>query len=673
MVDEVATKVITIPMCLRSSKSQGFPPPDIELRDWLCSVGGDSDADALSKKLHGFVYALLTVTEKRLEDIESDYQDDFAPQETTTIGRDRRRPRLDTALLVQEHQEKLAKAFREHMTVDQGFRSSNDYRRDFFKAVVDEATKFMASCERVHKENRSPSPYAVDGNGVREAGLELCQFVDPEGCLDPLEGPRRPLVILAFDESHVLGDTPPGKGWTLFAELRRTLRELVELPVFSLFLSTAGKFHVFSPEIGKDPSNRVANMNLSVLHPIAEISFDDLMTPPEEDSVTVDEMVDDRWITHLGRPLFGTHYDSLVKAKAERELMVLTKQKLLDGSITLDEDLNGQGALACLSVRFSLEFNLAHSYGRELARTQVERHMRLCLVATTGLEDMITVVGSEPYLAEAARLIISGAGVNPIRCLVENSDLNCVDRGQRGELAATLIVMQARDAASSETKRRWVFVADFMKALLPASAYDELKESLPTLSRRDEDKPFESAFKGYCLWFNHVIKVKNSDKIGVDSLWEFITQGAMILFINDQRGVDIVLPVCVRDEKLSPRTTTAILIQVKNDKSYQYNISQFLFDAMEPYQVRLFPKGHTPLPVIRMVFALASSKAGVSIPAAPQRRHHYNPSTCYDVWCAGVSGDTFKASTGIRAGIRFCCSVISSLLTHMYWERSRTI
>ncbi|KAI0295651.1 hypothetical protein B0F90DRAFT_1750077, partial [Multifurca ochricompacta] len=63
------------------------------------------------------------------------------------------------------------------------------------------------------------------------------------------------------------------------------------------------------------------------------------MTPPEEDRVTVDEMVDDKWITHLGRPLFGTHYDSLVKVKAEQELMVLTKQKLLDGSITLDDDL----------------------------------------------------------------------------------------------------------------------------------------------------------------------------------------------------------------------------------------------------------------------------------------------------------------------------------------------
>ncbi|KAI0291241.1 hypothetical protein B0F90DRAFT_1824049 [Multifurca ochricompacta] len=433
---------------------------------------GDSDPDALSKKLHGFVYALLTVTEKRLEDIESDYQDDSVPEESTTIGRDRRRPWLDTALLVQEHQEKLAKAFREHMTVDQGFRSSHDYRKDFFKAVVDEATKFMASCERVHKENRSPSPYGVDGNEVREAGLELCKFVDPEGYLDLLECPRRPLA--------------------------RAERELVELPVFSLFISTAGKFHVFSLEIGKDPSNRVANMNLSVLHPISESSFDDLMTPPEEDSVTEQN----------GYPLFGTHYDSLVKVKAERELMVLAKQKLLDGSITLDEDLNGQGALACLSVRFSLEFNPSHSYSRELARTQVEHHMRLCFVATT----------AGPRFRQRPR-----------------------DNGP------------------------------------------------PTLSRRNEDKPFETAFEGYCLWFNHVINVKNSTL----TLWEFITQGAMISFINKLRGVDIVLPVCQERQGLPVKI-----------------ISQFLFDAMGPYQIRLFPKGRTPLPVVQMVFVLASSEAG---------------------------------------------------------------
>ncbi|KAI0291634.1 hypothetical protein B0F90DRAFT_1775703 [Multifurca ochricompacta] len=151
--------------------------------------------------------------------------------------------------------------------------------------------------------------------------------------------------------------------------------------------------------------------------------------------------------------------------------------------------------------------------------------MRLCLVETTGSEDTITVVGSEPYLAQASLELISEAGVNPVRYLEENWDLNCVDLANR----------------------RWVFVNEFMEALLPASAYDALRTR----------HPFEMAFEGYCLWFNHVIKVRNSDKISVKSLWEFITR--------------------------------AILIQVKNDKSFQCDISGHLFDGMEPFHVKLFP------------------------------------------------------------------------------------
>ncbi|KAI0297211.1 hypothetical protein B0F90DRAFT_1741135 [Multifurca ochricompacta] len=92
----------------------------------------------------------------------------------------------------------------------------------------------------------------------------------------------------------------------------------------------------------------------------------------------------------------------------------------------------------------------------------------------------------------------------------------------------------------------------------------------------------------------------------------------------------------------SSHTTTAILIQVKNDKAFQCNINSYLFDDAEPFHVGLFPAGHTPLPVIQAVFMLASSEAAVLIPVAPQRKNHYDPLTYYDMWCGGVSGDRFK-------------------------------
>jgi hypothetical protein len=277
---------------------------------------------------------------------------------------------------------------------------------------------------------------------------------------------------------------------------------------------------------------------------------------------------------------------------------------------------------------------------RSVARKQIERHMRLCVAVTTGFEVLVTIAGSEPLLAEAARELMSSTHANPVRHLANNSDLNCVDRGRRGELVAALLIMRARDASSGATK--WVYVTDFIKALLPAPAYEMLKNAAPPHWRPGESNPFERTFKGYGMWFNHVVRTRNYDMINIRSLWKFITRGAMVMCANNQRGVDIVLPVCNPSRKLSRHNVTAILIQVKNDKAFQHHIDKALFDTMDPFRVGLFSDGDSPLPVIRMVFALASNQCSVFFPAVPERRSHHGRLTAYDVWCAGLSPETFR-------------------------------
>jgi hypothetical protein len=131
------------------------------------------------------------------------------------------------------------------------------------------------------------------------------------------------------------------------------------------------------------------------------------------------------------------------------------------------------------STRFALEFNMDGT-ARDVTHTQVERHMRLCIAATAGLEKMITIPGSEPLLAEAAYEAMKSTGVNAVRHLAIHSDLNCIDRGRRGELVAALLIMQAYDAAREVTGRRWVSVVNFMRALLPTEKYDTLLQSAPT-------------------------------------------------------------------------------------------------------------------------------------------------------------------------------------------------
>jgi hypothetical protein len=338
----------------------------------------------------------------------------------------------------------------------------------------------------------------------------------------------------------------------------------------------------------------------------------------------------------------------LAKHEREDEIMLFAKQKLLNAHPRLaNEAVTGPGALACLSVRFALEFDLANGDARSVAREQIERHMRLCVAATTGLDTLITVAGSEPLLAEAAREILDLTKKRPVRILADNSDLNCIDRGMRGELVAALLIMRARDVSSVTS--RSVHVTDFMKALLGDEEYEEnLQNSRPHHSQHvDDTRTFEEIFKGYTMWFNHIIRIRNTDMINIRSLWKFITRGAMVMCANNQRGVDIVLPICDPSRKLSPHNVTAILVQVKNDKKINV-YHKTIFDAMDPFYVDLFSNGDTPLPVIRMVFALASVQSGVSYSSVPQRRHHGGRFTAYDIWCAGLSAETFN---GIEADV----------------------
>jgi hypothetical protein len=339
---------------------------------------------------------------------------------------------------------------------------------------------------------------------------------------------------------------------------------------------------------------------------------------------------------------FGSRFDGLPEQERESGTLLFAMQKLLNGRSLLAGD-DHSGSLACLATRFALEFN-EDPESRMLSCTQVERHMRLCLAATTGFERLVTCSASEPLLAEAAFEILRTSETSVVNHLANHSDLYCVDRERRGELVAALIIMQARDASLplAIPQRKWVCVTEFMEALLPPSAYANLLESHPTFCRNNEDHPFSTIFQDYRLWFNHIIRVEDSQVIKADSLWKYVTRGAMVVCKNNQYAIDIILPVCRMHGNLSRQTITAIYIQVKNAKSYTLKIKNPLFDAMDPFTLGLHndnPLG--PLPIIRLVFALGSPRAGVSF-RPPCRTTNGDDFTTFDIWCAGLSTETFR-------------------------------
>ena len=149
---------------------------------------------------------------------------------------------------------------------------------------------------------RGTSPSSA--GGIQVTGQRLCLFLDPHRVLDSAEGPRWPLIILAFDESKALTTTPQGALWSLFSTLHYSLWGIVNFPIFSLFLSRGGNFHLPTPETPSYPSNRTISCDFPLLDPIPEISFDDLAFPMTEYTVTLDRVIQLDWMSHLGRPLY---------------------------------------------------------------------------------------------------------------------------------------------------------------------------------------------------------------------------------------------------------------------------------------------------------------------------------------------------------------------------------
>jgi len=113
----------------RIDSTSGFPPPDVNLRNWFRTLSICSRNDATDRLLC-FMSSLLNVTLTRLQAIEQ--QEDDIKKLTDQIAREAN-PSEKTII---QRQELLAKTFRELMTDGQTFKAVNDYRRLFFDDII---------------------------------------------------------------------------------------------------------------------------------------------------------------------------------------------------------------------------------------------------------------------------------------------------------------------------------------------------------------------------------------------------------------------------------------------------------------------------------------------------------------------------------------------------------
>lgn len=142
-----------------------------------------------------------------------------------------------------------------------------------------------------------------EGERLFHTKKKLCRFVSQDEDL-MTRWSKRPLVMLAFDESQFLTDLPRGhtsRYSSLFTNIDDVLS--TPLPIFSLFISKAGRFHEPTPK-AKLHSSVLLYMRPQPLCPFTAVGYDHLAFPALENTVTLERVVQTDWIAHLGRPVY---------------------------------------------------------------------------------------------------------------------------------------------------------------------------------------------------------------------------------------------------------------------------------------------------------------------------------------------------------------------------------
>ena len=111
-------------------------------------------------------------------------------------------------------------------------------------------------------------------------------------------------MVLCWDESHCLVEPVRGAKWSRFSQLRRVLRTLLNVSFVSIFLSTAGKFHYFSPSPATEMSTRLQHGAYRLPPPITEVGFDQFAEKVEAvQEWSLERLASTHYIAHLGRAL----------------------------------------------------------------------------------------------------------------------------------------------------------------------------------------------------------------------------------------------------------------------------------------------------------------------------------------------------------------------------------
>jgi hypothetical protein len=236
---------------------------------------------------------------------------------------------------------------------------------------------------------------------------------------------------------------------------------------------------------------------------------------------------------------------------------------------------NSNSFLAALSVRLLLEFEPRRTQAMEVEKLMIAGHLRVANIIPQHREYVFSSTPSEPIVAEAACQVLRRKDM--VHLLSQNVNEGLIEKGQRGELVARLLLTLAHDQALETMQVRPrayqgqldklytspIPVENFFRALFTKEHADTLLTRHPD---NDPDGPiFQEAFSDAFVMFTHFGKAADDRCMSHTFMFMALCRNMAISCWEGMHSADICIPIHFgRNEPLSRNTTSAILVSVKN-------------------------------------------------------------------------------------------------------------
>ncbi|KAH8113007.1 hypothetical protein DFH11DRAFT_356438 [Phellopilus nigrolimitatus] len=469
-------------------------------------------------------------------------------------------------------------------------------RNNLYRRVVRmEYEKFLEEEEIEVKDESDPAVFNLIAKQTQNKISGLISFigklVGDEKCKSP-----DARVVVSFDEAQYLtnisiptsADLPPR---TLYDAFCAATNEILPSPVFFLFLSTQFTLWRFVPPQTMFLLDRIISYSdqNNIRPPFTELPFDcfgdePLIRPGEK---TLKDVSTIHFMSQFGRPMFSNLMGAMVHG-TELHMVNLARAKLIASSKPDIAEMTDDAKLAVLAVRLLLDFNTSQADRQARMVRLVQNHMAIAFSIPKHREALSVGYPSEPILAEAAarqmNVMRNSCNAMSIALLLQEFvERGLVDKGERGELVARLIFTLAYDEAAEAYERdtsenrkdpvdessdcpfysRGVPLKYFIVALFGKTHAEHTFKSHPDNVRNGQT--FEQAFERAWVRFTHFQRAGNSSVISTEAAWAAAARAMAFQSSSGHAGMDIFIPVVLRDEKLQEEIMTGILVHL-NDR-----------------------------------------------------------------------------------------------------------